>query len=37
MINLQRAERKTEFWKATTPAKVGPGVYDQNNKSQFDH
>lgn len=37
MINLQRAERKTEFWKATTPGKVGPGIYDQNNKSQFDH
>ena len=36
-INLQRADRKTEFWKINTPGPVGPGVYDKNNKSQFDH
>ena len=36
-INLQRAERKTEFWKLVTPNKVGPGIYDTNNQSQFDH
>ena len=27
-INLQRAERKTDFHKPNTPAQVGPGVYD---------
>ena len=27
-INLQRAERRTDFNKPTTPAQVGPGVYD---------
>jgi hypothetical protein len=36
-INLQRADRKTEFWKVPTPASVGPGIYYQNNASQFDH
>lgn len=36
-INLQRSERKTEFWKLPTPNAVGPGIYDKNNKSQFDH
>lgn len=37
MINLQRADRKTEFWKINTPNQVGPGIYDSINKSQFDH
>ena len=36
-INLQRADRKTEFWKPNTPGQVGPGIYDKNNHSQFDH
>jgi len=27
-INLQRAQRKTEFWQNYTPANVGPGIYD---------
>ena len=36
-INLQRAERKTEFWRANNPANVGPGIYDTTNASQFDH
>ena len=27
-INLQRAQRKTDFHKPNTPAQVGPGVYD---------
>ena len=36
-INLQRADRKTEFWKVPTPAAVGPGIYFQSNASQFDH
>ena len=27
-INLQRAERKTDFHKPNTPAAVGPGIYD---------
>ena len=37
MINLQRADRKTEFWQEKTPGNVGPGIYDKTNKSQFDH
>ena len=36
-INIQREARKTEFWKIPTPNNIGPGVYDKNNKSQFDH
>lgn len=36
-INLQRAERKTDFWKAVNPPNVGPGLYDKTNASQFDH
>ena len=36
-INLQRADRKTEFWKIQNPDAVGPGIYDKENKSQFDH
>jgi len=32
-INLQRADRKTEFWKINNPEKVGPGIYDKNNAS----
>lgn len=35
MINLQRAERKTEFWKSHYGDKVGPGMYNKNAKSQF--
>ena len=36
-INLQRADRKTEWFKMNTPGQVGPGIYDKGNKSQFDH
>lgn len=36
-INLQRADRKTEFWKDNIPSTVGPGLYDKTNTSQFDH
>ncbi len=36
-INLQRADRKTEWFKINTPNPVGPGIYDRGNKSQFDH
>jgi len=32
-INLQRAERKTSFWKIPNPANIGPGIYDKNNAS----
>lgn len=32
-INLQRAERKTEFWKIPNSNSVGPGIYDKDNKS----
>jgi len=35
MINLQRAERKTEFWKSHYGDKVGPGMYNNHAKSQF--
>jgi hypothetical protein len=35
-INVAREPRKTEFWKANTPGNVGPGIYDKENKSQFD-
>lgn len=37
MINLQRADRKTEFWKIPNADTVGPGIYDKENKSQFNH
>lgn len=37
MINLQRAQRKTEFWKSHYGEKVGPGMYDKQNNSQFNH
>ena len=36
-INLQRADRKTEFWKIQNSPQMGPGIYDKENKSQFDH
>lgn len=32
-INLQRADRKTEFWKIPTSPQMGPGIYDKENKS----
>ena len=35
-INLQRAERKTDFHKPNTPATVGPGVYDPLLKPEDD-
>lgn len=27
-IDLSQAQRKTEFWLATTPKQVGPGTYE---------
>ena len=35
-INLQRAERKTDFHRLNTPASVGPGIYDPIFKAEDD-
>jgi len=32
-INLQRANRKTEFWQDKYGEKVAPGMYDKGNAS----
>lgn len=36
-INVSRDPRRTEFWKINTPGNVGPGIYNKENPSQFDH
>ena len=37
MINLQRAQRQTDFWKIQNPDNLGPGAHDKQNASQFNH
>jgi hypothetical protein len=36
-INLQRADRQTEFWKDHYGEKVGPGMYGKFEQTQFQH
>jgi hypothetical protein len=36
-INLQRADRKTEFWKIPDLPNIGPRFYEKENKLQFNN